>query len=141
MSKTIIVIDDDESFLKVALRVLNGAGYTTVPISDSSAALKSVQTHDADLVVTDIFMPGTDGMELISEIRRIKPKQKIIAISGGGALPAGESLRMAEMLGAGMTLRKPFSGDELLGLVSLALAGPDNHDSFENHDMPETGQR
>src|SRR5690606_41115938 len=58
------------------------------------------------LVITDIFMPDTDGLEIVSKFRRDFPNVKIIAISGGGSLGMMELLSVAKRLGAHRTLMK-----------------------------------
>ena len=80
-------------------------------------------THQqrCDLVITDIMMPGKDGLETIRELRRLDPKVRIIAMSGGGG-PGVGYLELAAMLGAAGTLPKPFTKGSLLTAVDRVLA-------------------
>lgn len=67
-----------------------------------------------DIVVTDIVMPGVDGIELLLNLRKINPEIRVIAMSGGNTGHASTYLKMAENLGANLILNKPFKLSELL---------------------------
>lgn len=69
------------------------------------------------MVLTDILMPGQDGIELIREIRRAHVNVKIIAMSGGGYVDKTDYLRYARLLGADATINKPADIDELVQLL------------------------
>jgi DNA-binding NtrC family response regulator len=75
-----------------------------------------------DLVVTDIIMPRTEGIETLTYLHARNPDMKIIAISGGGSIGASFHLRMAKRLGAFRTLGKPFSLRKLVETVSQTLS-------------------
>ncbi len=82
-----------------------------------------------DLVLTDLFMPGRDGIELVSELQKMKSAPPVVVMSGGGMtgggrLVATEYLRMARHLGAVSILEKPFSDEQLLSSIALALPDP-----------------
>jgi len=73
------------------------------------------------LVLTDLIMPGTEGVELIIELRRRHPGVKIIAMSGGGRNSPDAYLLAAQLLGAARTLPKPFANPELLATIQAVL--------------------
>ncbi len=75
----------------------------------------------ADLIITDLMMPGQEGLETIMEIRRLFPATKIIAMSGGGHAGVLDFLPVAAQLGAARTLAKPFTHDQLLATVREVL--------------------
>ena len=75
----------------------------------------------ADLVITDIVMPGKEGLEVLMALRKIHPPVKIIAISGGGRGDATDYLRMATKMGAARVLSKPFSNEALLAAIDAVL--------------------
>jgi len=76
-----------------------------------------------DLVITDILMPGQDGLETITKLRQRNPQVKIIAISGGGQRVRIDLLHVAVLLGAQRTLHKPFRPQELLEVVRELTEG------------------
>jgi len=70
----------------------------------------------ADLVITDLYMPGQDGIEILTQFRKVSPHVPMIAISGNS-----DMLIVAQKLGAVATLKKPFAADQLLMAVKEAL--------------------
>jgi DNA-binding NtrC family response regulator len=118
----ILVIDDDESVRGFVVAVLLEAGHVVVEASDGAEGLKLNKDSPSDLIITDLFMPETDGLAVVMELKRIRPDVKIITISGAGKYGGPGSLRTAELLGSTYTLEKPFSPDKLLELVDRALA-------------------
>ena len=84
--------------------------------------MKLFREQPAELVVTDLFMPEQEGLETIRELRRSSKDIKILVVTGappGGAL---DFRAHATLLGAGATLSKPFTRDELLSAVHDLLA-------------------
>jgi CheY-like chemotaxis protein len=91
----------------------------------SYALLCALSLPDAlrfDVVVTDIFMPEEDGIELIQNLRRQRSDLPIVAFSGGGSHHDLSALQVAAAFGAGVVLQKPFSGDELVTAIRRVLA-------------------
>jgi two-component system, chemotaxis family, chemotaxis protein CheY len=110
---TILVIDDDARMRRMIGRMLAAAGHAVVEAAEGEAGLRQFRARRPAVVITDILMPGREGIETILEIRRLAPDAKIIAISGGGHSGDADFLEMAEHLGADATLAKPFAADEL----------------------------
>ena len=102
--------------------ILKQAGYIVRVARNGNEASKLLNQWEPDLIITDIAMPEKAGTELIQEIRSHHPAIRIIAISGAQTLQPGIYLRMANSLGADHTLAKPFSPDDLLRIVKLALS-------------------
>jgi DNA-binding NtrC family response regulator len=75
-----------------------------------------------DLVISDIFMPESDGLELLRALRKRAPELKVIAISGGGNLGNMDILHAARLFGAYRVFTKPFATEDLLLAVREALA-------------------
>src|SRR5437870_12573469 len=118
----IIVIDDDDAGRVSMRRVLGKAGHQVLEASDGDARLKLLTETGARLVITDIFMPGQDGIVTIRRIRKEFPGVRVIAVSGGDATGRIDLPRDAELLGAARTLRKPFAPAELRRAVEETLA-------------------
>jgi CheY-like chemotaxis protein len=86
------------------------------------AARAAQRQQAADMLITDIFMPDADGLEVILQFRTHWPATRIVAMSGGGRKVKGDYLEAARQAGADVTLRKPFDPAELLHLLP-ALPG------------------
>lgn len=119
---SILLIDDDESVCKLLRKMLESAGYLVRTAITGDQGLDSYREHGADLVITDIFMPDKDGIELVRELRSEAKEVPIIAISGGmEMMEPAMMLKVAASLGALYTLPKPLAKTELLDTVSTAL--------------------
>jgi DNA-binding NtrC family response regulator len=118
----VLVIDDEENIRTMVQQMLKRAGYDASSAADGSEGIRLQREKPADLVITDLIMPGQEGLETIMEIRRSFPKTKIIAISGGGHAGVLDFLPIATQLGALRTLPKPFTHQQLLALVKEVLA-------------------
>jgi len=118
----ILVIDDDDQFCDLICMLLRRVGYEAISASDGFLGLKMQRRKSADLIITDIFMPGMDGTELIMDLTDEFPDTKIIAISGGGNVEGVDFLTLARNLGASRTFQKPFEKKELLETVASLLS-------------------
>jgi DNA-binding NtrC family response regulator len=119
--KRILLVDDDEDFRLFLRETLESAGYLIETAAEGRGALRLVRRQAFDLVVTDLIMPGKEGLETIVELHGLNPGLKIIAISGGGWLGPESCLAMAQQLGAASTLVKPFTSEEILESVGSVL--------------------
>jgi DNA-binding response OmpR family regulator len=116
----ILIIDDDEQIRELLIDVLEAAGHTVRPAGDGRGGLALFRRQPAELVITDIVMPGMEGIETIRELRCDAPGLPILAISGRDD-PL--YLRAADELGATATLEKPFTPVAFLAVVERLLAG------------------
>lgn len=118
-----VLVVDDNPDLRASLRMLlESSGYDVEVASDGQQALQVHGTRPVDVLVTDIYMPLSDGLETIAAFRGAAPWVKIIAMSGGGAFSRFTHLEVASEIGADVTLTKPFDFDELLAIFrSLRL--------------------
>ena len=117
----ILIIDDDAKTRTTIRTILEGAGYNVVEADDGKSGVDLYKKESPTLVITDILMPISDGIEAIVEFRKMSPEQKIIAISGGGEIEAESYLAMAKKLGASHVLPKPFGKKDLLDVVEKSL--------------------
>lgn len=113
----VLVIDDDELVRQTISAILQRRGFQVVLAEDGDAGLEKYQSAAPDVVITDILMPGKEGIETIVELRRLSPSLKIIAISGGGVQGNLSYLDMARRLGANDVLVKPFTPDAVVNAV------------------------
>lgn len=113
-SLRVLVIEDDPDVRSLLQQMLETLGHESTPAGDGIEGLKVFRAGAFDVVVTDILMPEQEGLETIGELRRIDPRVRIIAISGGGRIQGpDEVLLQASNLGAQATLGKPFRLDDL----------------------------
>lgn len=117
----VLVIDDDELVLTMLESALLAAGHEVITATDGDQGLRALRRHPVDIIVTDIIMPGKEGIETIIEIRRLSPTIPIIAISGGGLHAGRLYLEAAARLGATRTLAKPFAPRKLLQEIEACL--------------------
>jgi CheY-like chemotaxis protein len=114
----ILLVDDDELFRTTICRCLRVAGHAVEEAADGNEALKFIAAETPDILITDILMPNTDGIELTSAVKRAHPGVRILVISGRGHLGLVDLLNLASMLGADATLSKPFAPEQLLEKVA-----------------------
>jgi FixJ family two-component response regulator len=116
---SVLLVDDDPAVGTVLSALLRQAGISSREVGSGEVALAALEKAPADLVVTDLRMPGIDGMKLLAEIVRRWPDQQVIVLTAHGSVPlAVEAMR----LGATDFLLKPFDADEVVYVIRKALA-------------------
>ncbi len=123
----ILVVDDSVSTLETVGLILTEVGHEVATCESGRRAVLLLPRQNIDLVITDIYMPEEDGLEIIRDMRRICPEVPVVAMSGMTGKWA--MLEVASYLGACATLAKPFSKAQLLQAVAkaLPLAQPGSH--------------
>ena len=119
----LLFVDDELEAFEVVRARLAEAGFVVVTASNGVEALRLFDALVVDVVVTDIFMPESDGIELIQELRRRRPTLPIVAISGGGVRRDLAAMPVALALGATEALFKPFTADALVAAVRRVTGG------------------
>lgn len=128
----VLVIEDHPLVGQTFAAAVELAGFEPEFVTSGEAALAAYQARPADIVVTDIFMPGIDGLEVIQALRRLQPLLPIIAITGGPKsmeLGAIDYLEFARIFGARHTLTKPVRVAALIAALqecreaAMALRG------------------
>ena len=120
--RRVLVIDDNRDMRELMRVILEGAGYTVDLAEDGEIGLRAQRARPADVVITDIFMPNQDGLEIISQLRSEYPGVKLLVVSGGGTLVKGAGyLSTAREIGAHAVLAKPFEQQDLLGALRALL--------------------
>ncbi len=120
MATRILVVDDREDTLGFVRIGLERAGYSVEVARSGPQALDLQQRQAADVLITDIFMPDMDGIEIIDRIKAQYPRTRVIAMSGGVA-GMQDYLRVSKDIGADATLSKPFTSEELLKALRAIL--------------------
>ena len=119
---SILVVDDEQPVCDMIKDMLEPAGYDVTSTLSASQALSIFKESARDLIITDMVMPETTGIDLIMKIKEMEPSVKILAISGGGGINGRfDYLAVAELLGAKSILKKPFSLSDLRSKVKEVL--------------------
>ncbi len=126
MPKLILVVDDEPASQALMAKALQRAGHLVITAASGVDARQALRAARFDAVVTDIFMPDMDGLELIRYICATSPATPIIAISGGPAGSAHNFLPIAAALGADMVLSKPVSPAALRNAVDTVAVDLSN---------------
>ena len=114
----ILVVDDEMDLATSCQRLLNTKGYTTSVASNGDEALAHLQGEDLHLVVTDLKMPGMDGMELLRQIKETRPEIQVVMMTAFSTI---EDAVTAMRLGAADFVPKPFTPEHLLIVVEKVL--------------------
>ena len=118
-SNTVYVIDDDPAMRDSLDFLLGAAGFNVRLFDSAQIFLDQLENLDPGCVVTDVRMPGIDGMELLRRLGSGARKLPVIVMTGHGDVPlAVEAMK----LGALDFLEKPFEDDRLIGMIQAALA-------------------
>jgi CheY-like chemotaxis protein len=118
--KKILVIDDEPEIRNLVCDVLSSS-YDVTEFDTADKIVKYCQQNTVDLIITDMFMPGITGLELINIIKNINDKIKLLAISGGARMKSCDILPAAKTKGADSSLAKPFTPHQLREKVEILL--------------------
>ena len=117
----ILLLDDDALFRHYLAALLERAGYDVHAYSNGSEALKLIEVERFDAVVTDLYMPLVDGIEIVCAVKRHSPSTPVIGISGG-PMGSRDPCRMAmTVLGAQEMLTKPIDAPALFAILHRAI--------------------
>ncbi len=119
MTARLLIIEDDPSTAAAVRKVLEAEGYAAEVAGRGDAGLNQARQEPYDLVITDLRLPGLNGLELVKQLHGVKPKLPIIMITAHGTT---ETAIEATKLGAFEYLVKPFEPEELLAVVAPAVA-------------------
>lgn len=117
----ILLIDDEKAFRDGMKQYLQTFGLVVDVAENGSIGWQRIGESQYDAVVTDVLMPGEDGFELLKKIKKFHPKLVVIVITGGGRVDPENYQYIAKALGATASLRKPFTGKELIDTIGQSL--------------------
>jgi CheY-like chemotaxis protein len=124
-----ILIVDDDAALRLTLQRMLAPGefgsYLVECAQDGGEAIDHIKAHRPDLIITDIYMPVSDGFELINWMRAQSIDVPVLAMSGSGSTAQSyyDPLRVAARLGARAVLDKPFRSWQLIEAIDRLLGG------------------
>lgn len=119
---TILVVDDDEDHRDYVVMLLERLGHSAHGADNGQSCLKALSEHPVDAIITDIFMPGSDGIELVTQLNKLGSQVPVIGMTGGykGVIRPYENL--FEVLANAKVLRKPFGPKDLETALVEVLA-------------------
>src|SRR5512132_4692468 len=117
-SADILLVDDDPDLLKLISLRLTSTGYRVRTADSGETALAALAVARPAAVITDLRMPGIDGLQLFAAIHRQHPALPVIILTAHGTIPDAVSATQRGVFGF---LTKPFDTQELLQLVASAL--------------------
>jgi two-component system, NtrC family, response regulator GlrR len=115
---SILLVDDDADLLRLMTMRLTAAGHAVQAVSSAEAALAHLAVRLPALLITDVRLPGLDGLALFDEVRTRHPSLPVILLTAHGSIPDAVE---ATTRGAHAYLTKPFDGKELLAKINQAL--------------------
>ena len=115
----LLVVDDDPDMLRLLSMRLNSAGYKVTAVTSAESALNQLEIEHPQLVLSDVRLPGRDGLALFDEIRKNHPTLPVILLTAHGTIPDAVE---ATARGVFTYLTKPYDARELLEKISQALA-------------------
>lgn len=124
---TILIVDDVPEVREAMKLFVDHMGYSTLTAEDGSEALSILAEQDVDVLVTDILMPGMDGLELINQCKVKFPNLKIVVITGGGkstnTLPTDGDFAntVGKIAGVKYCFKKPIPPRELEKILEEIL--------------------
>ncbi len=118
MSKSILIVDDEETIRQSIRGILTDEGFEVITAKDGNEAIERVAEELPDLVLLDVWMPGSDGVEVLSCLKKDYPYLQVVMISGHGTI---ETAVKAIRLGAYDFIEKPLSLEKTLLTINNAL--------------------
>lgn len=115
----LLLVDDDKSLLRLLTIRLEGEGYQVTAVEDGQSALKKLQSDSYDVVLSDLRMPGLDGLSLFEEIMGIRKDIPVILMTAHGTIADAVAATQRGVFGF---LPKPVDHDELRTLLQKALS-------------------
>jgi FixJ family two-component response regulator len=121
----VFFVDDELEVRNVVQKTLERRGIKVTCFASASTCLKHLQAEKCDLIITDVKMPGMDGMELLEEVKRTMPWFPILVVTGYGDIPMAVKALKA---GAVSFIEKPLDRDSFLSTVDSVLIGTTDPD-------------
>lgn len=125
MSAKVLLVDDEKDFVEVLAERLETRGFEVRQAFNGDEAINLLNQQDADVVVLDVLMPGKDGLQTLSEIKRLKPLTEVIMLTGHATV---ETAIQGMKLGAYDYLMKPTETEDLVAKINKAYKLKSEHE-------------
>jgi two-component system response regulator FixJ len=137
-AKRVYVVDDEPTVQAVLLKTLHRAGMAVKGFASADECLARLEVDKCDLLITDVRMPGRDGIELLTEVKRRQPWLPVIVVTGFGDVPMAVKAMRA---GAADFIEKPLDRDAFLGIVQSVLACGGVQSTLGDYGLTRTEKR
>ncbi len=117
--KRIFFVDDESQIRKIVQRTIERHGYDVICFEDGMSCLDELSVGDCDLLITDVSMPGLDGIELLEKVKKIRPLLDVLIVTGYGDIPMAVR---AVKNGAYDFIEKPLDRDRLIPVIQNILS-------------------
>ncbi|GAB7027975.1 response regulator transcription factor [Geotalea toluenoxydans] len=121
-SKKILIVEDEESLLKLESILLSSKGYSVVGVMDGKAALEEVKVNRPDLVVLDVMLPEMDGFEVCRHIKE-NPETSSIPVVMLTAKKSNNDVERGKQAGAEAYITKPFKSAKVIEVIEGLISG------------------
>lgn len=118
---SVLVVEDEGPIRDLVKEVLEGAGCRVEAVENGEAALKSFRCGAYGVVMTDIALPGVDGVSLVRQMRALDPQAILVVLTGRAT---EEAVSQARAAGASVVLGKPFELSDLIGIITSVRDDP-----------------
>ena len=118
MSKSILIVEDEETLRDSVTRIFIKEGYSVDGAESAEQGLVLLDTHHYDVIISDIILPGMDGIEMLTRVREMNPDQIVIIITAYASLDTSVKALRA---GAYDYIMKPIIHEEIKQIVRIAL--------------------
>ena len=125
MSVKVLLVDDEQDFVEVLAERLETRGFSVQKAFSGDDAINLITKKDADVVVLDVLMPGRDGVEILREIKQLKPLTEVIMLTGHATV---ETAIEGMKLGAYDYLMKPTETEDLVAKIKKAYKLKSEHE-------------
>jgi len=120
VSKSILVVDDEEAHLLWSTEILEQSGYRVEVASSAEKALELLDGTEFDLIISDLIMPGMSGIDFVRKVAEIKNNQKAIIMTGHGDVDT--FIESVHGLGALEYIIKPIQTDVFVNMVNKIIS-------------------
>ncbi len=118
----VLIIDDDPAIRELWRAALEAEGHRVLTAPSGLEGVEIARSQPIEVVVTDLYMPGKDGIETVREIKRAWPGIRVLIVSGGGRMNEKPFLNFALKFGAEKALQKPVELDHFCAAVDELVA-------------------
>lgn len=117
-TRTVLIADASADNRRPLRHELSKAGFAVVEVGNGTEAIEALGRDGFDVVVTDLWMPGADGIAVIQSIRKVSPQAEIFVVTGGGpGLSIASAAALAQVWGARKVYVTPFEMHDLIGEI------------------------